>query len=40
MASGLGLGGGDQTPLTFIEMQQHRRLALPQRIFVNHPLTL
>ena len=37
MAGGFGFRGGEQTPLTFIEMRQHRRLALLERIFVNHP---
>jgi hypothetical protein len=34
MADGFGFRGGEQTPLTFIEMRQHRRLALRERIFV------
>ena len=40
MAGGFGFRSGEQTPLTFIEMRQHRRLALRERIFVNHPVTL
>jgi hypothetical protein len=40
MTGRLGLRGGEQTPLTFIEMRQHRRLALLERIFVDHPATL
>jgi hypothetical protein len=40
MAGGFGFRGGKQTPLTFVEMRQHRRLALPERIFINHPATL
>jgi hypothetical protein len=40
MARSPGFRSGEQTPLTFVEMRQHRRLALPQRIFVNHPVTL
>ena len=40
MAGGPGFRGGEQTPLTFIEMRQHRRIALLERIFVDHPATL
>lgn len=39
MAHGFGFRGGEQTPLTFIEMRR-RRLALPRRIFVDHGATL
>jgi hypothetical protein len=39
MARSPGFRGGEQTPLTFIEMRQHRHVALRERIFVDHPAT-
>ena len=40
MARSPGFRSGEQTPLTFIKMRQHRRLALLERIFIDHPATL
>jgi hypothetical protein len=40
MARSLGFRSGEQTPPTFVEMRQHRRLAFPERIFVDHSAKL
>src|SRR3954464_10521511 len=37
MPRGLGFRGSEKAPLSFVEMRQDRRVALLERIFIDHP---
>jgi hypothetical protein len=37
ISRGLGFRRSEKPPLPFVEMRQHRRIALLERIFIDHP---